>query len=356
MGLAILRPDGHVSGADAAFGKLNDNSDATYVQDSSNRYHFGTVALPALAQVRTVTPRVRHNGGTSPSYFYLYLSTSTSYSDPYFAEQFLTPGNSVIVTEAGAPKPNNPSGSPWTQANIDGLVMEFALSGIGSIRYYELYLDVAYNEAPVTVVTGPADEDGGVAGNQVTSTTRPTVTFTYTDPDSDAKERDRVKIFSAAQYGAGGFDPETSAATWDSGERFTAALSCPIPIDLVNGTTYRAYVKSADAGSGGRYGAWANYTFTIAVAAPPAPTLVVTAQPANATGPRNKIDVTRTAHATPTTYMVVEYSDDGGATWAIARGGSKIMNSPDGTTFTIYDYESIPRVQRGYRAKAVRTV
>jgi hypothetical protein len=189
-------------------------------------------------------------------------------------------------------------------------------------------------------------------GGSVTTTTKPTITWTYSDPEGDAQERYRIKIFTAAQYGIGGFDPETSPNTWDSGEVLSAAVTKDVPVDLAN-ATYRVYVKVADVGSSGRYSAWDFNGFTVNVTPPPAPTLVVTAQPTNADGPRTKLDLTRVAGPPATTYMVLEYSDNAGASWSIYPGGDHITNSPDGTTFTIYDYRPKSAVQRSYRAKSI---
>jgi hypothetical protein len=272
----------------------------------------------------------------------------------------LTTGS--METKALTVRNLNVAGAPFTQADIDDLRLFTYIIGTSTRAYvYETYIDVLYNEAPVATVTAPTE------GGSITTTTRPTITWTYSDPEGDAQERYRVKIFSAAQYGAGGFSPETSAPTWDSGEVFSSATSLALPVDLDNSTTYRAYVKVADVGSSGRYSNWDNNTFTISVTAPPAPSLTVTAQQSHATGPRTQLVLVRTSSATPTTYMVIEYSDDAGVTWNNFKlvgtdllvpsvSAYPFVNSPDGTSFTLFDYTAVPNKARRYRAKAVRTV
>jgi hypothetical protein len=255
-----------------------------------------------------------------------------------------TPLSAVV-----APSHTTWLGAPLTDAMFDGASLRLISPG-HAVSYTLAIVNVLVNEIPVVTVTAPTE------GGSVTTTTRPTITWTFADPELEAQERYQYKIFTAAQYGVGGFDPETSPCTYDSGEVLDDVTSVVLPIDLDNGITYRVYVKAGDPNSGGRYSLWDQNTFTINVTAPPAPTLVVTAQPTNADGPRTKVDITRGASATPTTWMFIEYSDDAGATWDFLRNAEHIVNSPDGTTFTIYDYEQIPGVQRSYRAKAIRTV
>lgn len=308
-------------GAGSKNAATSDNSDSTFLShnpgsfsgDGSDQYvgniwfGVGTTVIPALAQIKNVTPRMRMQNtaitGTKGFLWGLGVAAMSA-----MAEYYTTTG-AGFSTITGTPR-TTLNGTPWTQAMIDNLQIfvqayyNFFGSNAPSWQVAEMYLDVLYNEAPVATVTAPTE------GGSVTTTTRPTITWTYSDPEADTQERYRVKIFSAAQYGIGGFSPETSPSTWDSGEVFSSATSVVPPFDLTNSTTYRAYVKVADTGSGGRYGNWDNNTFSIAITAPPAPFFTVTAQPSSALGPRTKLVIVRTSDATPTTYMVIEYTDD----------------------------------------------
>jgi hypothetical protein len=78
----------------------------------------------------------------------------------------------------------------------------------------------------------------------ITTTARPTITWTFAG-DGLAQNRFQVKIFTAAQYGIGGFDPETSPNTVDSGVQVSTSNSWTCTVNLPNSTTYRAYVKCA---------------------------------------------------------------------------------------------------------------
>jgi len=91
-----------------------------------------------------------------------------------------------------------------------------------------------------------------------------------------------AKVFSAAEYGAGGFNPATSTPTWQSGivtiATGSTSLSGTVFTDLVNGGTYRIYLRVADGPSTSyTWSAWAAAasfrTFAIAI---PVPTPTVT--------------------------------------------------------------------------------
>lgn len=363
MGTATLRPDGvetsagwtigggaashNVATSDDNVATYSDGTGATTLQQLHLR--LGTFALPALSQIRSITPRIKASDADLKELYWQALQHG------FFAGGAVgTPANSttltaVAVTYIGAAAGRTkPDGTTWTQADIDALGVYIRKLNTGADpRIYEVYVDVVYNEAPIATVTTPADP--------TTDTTKPFVTWAYSDPESDAQERYYVKIFSAAQYGAGGFDPETSAATWSSGEKFGSATNIQVGVDLPN-ATYRAYVKVSDVNSLGRYGTWSNKQFTVNVASPPVPTFAPTAQANSVFGPRVRLDITRGVAVPATTYFVIEKSDDAGATWSYVRGASRILNSPDGNTFTVYDYEAIPGVRRYYRARAVGTV
>jgi hypothetical protein len=89
---------------------------------------------------------------------------------------------------------------------------------------------------------------------------------TWTLSGGDAQTAYEVKIFSAAQYGAAGFDPATSAPTYFSGTVPNGSTTAPVFVGLVNGGTYRAYVRVAS-GTIFAYSwsSWVSSTFQILV-------------------------------------------------------------------------------------------
>lgn len=342
--LVTLRPNATaggggwtVTGAASAHAATSDDSDASYVDASTATpgsavtLDFATATVPSLAVIHSVTPRVRASQATGTESYVAQLA------NPGIAD-VLRP-TSTITTYTGVARTKNNSGGAWTQTDINGARLQIRSTGGSNnpddLRVYEAYLDVRYNQAPVATVTGPTGAPG---------TSRPPVTWTYSDPEGDAEERYRVKIFSAAQYGAGGFNPETSTATWDSGAILLAALTATPTTDLVNGVTYKAYVKVADVGSSGRYGSWDDGSaFTVTLSPPATPTLDATADNTNA-----RISLAVTNNDAASGSILVERSIDAGATWAAVRGGSFTL-APAATT-TIYDYEAPTGISVQYRA------
>jgi hypothetical protein len=140
----------------------------------------------------------------------------------------------------------------------------------------------------ITVATGVAGYDGTFTVTAITATTvqyvntASTVTEgplaqagTVTTGDGSPQTTYTVKVFSAAQYGIGGFNPDTSPSTFTTTGTGTTATTTIA--GLTNATTYRAYVKTAKtSGSQTVYGAWAFSAFTTSVVLPATPTITAT--------------------------------------------------------------------------------
>jgi hypothetical protein len=365
VGTATLRPNGTVQtfgtvvGAASGHAALSDNSDASYIDIPLDEYDMATTAFPAGSQIRSVTQRLRYLANDAFFTTAMVLSHRVGASGTV-SPNTSVPNSAVITTNSGAARTVNPDGNPWTQADIDGL--HFILTALNSnssiytTRAHEAYIDVLYNERPTAVVTAPAE------GGSVTTTTQPTVTWTYADPEADAQERYRVKVFSAAQYGAGGFDPETSTATWDSGDVFSAATSVVVASPLVNGVTYRAYVKVGDvtpSGYSAKWSTWDSNTFTIAVTPPGTPTVTAVAAAAGST-----MGGTVTSGSIPAGgsghRFELQRSVDGGASWQTVRGYTAKQfgagTGGAGTAVAFVDYE-VPRGRSvSYRARSTADV
>lgn len=324
----------------------SDDSDASYAgsSGSTQRYcslTFPVVTLPALAIGVTVTPRWRISTAVAPTpnnqKFSVSLTGEAQWVDTIN-------GSTTITTYAGSTRITRPGGGAWTQADLNALALQFHSVNGNPVLYwintkvYEFYLDVGYNQAPVAAVTAPTG---------TLTISAPPVTWTYTDPESDVQERYQVKIFTAAQYGIGGFDPNTSPYTWSSGEVFSSATTVtPAPM---GNATYRAYVKVADVGSSGRYSAWAFGGFVLNATLPPTPTLVATADAALS---RVKLDTTVGTYASASQKVIVERSVDAGVTWVQVRGAFEIVTA-NLATFTVYDYEMPRGVSVSYRSRVV---
>lgn len=281
--LADLRPNGglySISWFTTAGGAVDpptdwsDNDDATWWEQQTYGGNadlaLGDLALPALAVVKSLTVKVRASdpNNTGGAVFATALRTAS-------AGQQAT-GNTPILDSTirtytlGTLTSLN--GKPLTGALVNALHLVIAAYDSSAPatqhhRIYEVYVTVAYNQAPTATVTGPS--------GTIVNTSTPTIELTYADAEGDPMERVRYKVFSAAQYGAGGFDPQTSAAAWSSGELLTSDTELDVGVPLDNGTTYKAYAKVADAGSGGRYGDWDDGpAFTMAVDPPNVPVVI----------------------------------------------------------------------------------
>ncbi len=272
-----------------------------------------------------------------------------------------SPGTTVLLTDlvirtySGSSQSTEGDGTAWQQSDL-GMPGETGndtvhvfIEAEANVELREVYLDVIFNSAPVLSEVGPVDEDTGVAGVQVLSSSRPTIGYTYFDADGNAQERRRAKIFTPAQYDAVGFAPETSAAYWDSGEVFSSDHGFAPGVDLGNGQTYRAYVKAGDVGSGSRYGAWAagpSFTMSLGPVIPPVPTL-------SASSSAGRVTLTARSTGTPNVeFMRFEYQLSDG-TWGEVRGAGRVP-ATSGADAVAYDYEAVPNVATSYRAFAGR--
>ena len=218
------------------------------------------------------------------------------------------------------------------------------LSNVGLPRYYEAYVDTTYVAKPTVTVTAPT--------GTLTDSNTPTVTWTETlDSDGGAQTKYEVKIFSAAQYGAGGFNPSTSTATYNSGTLSGASLSHDVTTALAN-ATYRAYVRVGQTvNSATHWSDWDYEGFVENVTPPDPPSITLTAQPDDG---RIKVDLDDAATSPTTDLFEIQVSRDGGTTWESMRlltDGDRL--TPASGLATVYDYEAANGVATYYRARAL---
>lgn len=170
-----------------------------------------------------------------------------------------------------------PDGSPWTQAIIDRLqVSLFWLISSGGAGSFLLV-----SEAYVQYETNTQPTVSAVTVTGATTTTRPAFSWTYADTEGDPQTAWQAKVFSAAQYGVTGFDPNTSPSTWDSGTVLGDAGDSAVAVDLANTVTYKVYVRGAQDWDGPEGNQWwsdwaASGAFTITLSPPPTPSITVT--------------------------------------------------------------------------------
>lgn len=193
---------------------------------------------------------------------------------------------------------------------------------------------------PTVTVTAPTGAQG---------VSRPIVSWNFRQSAlAYTQQKYRIKIFDAATYGGGGFSPDTSTPTWDSGWVTGFNTTDQVDAVLLNGGTYRAYVMVQS--TSGQASAWAFSGFTVSYTVPTTPTVVVT--PANGV---NMVVITSAINGSPT--FSLQRSLDGGLTWTDVRGavmftGEQATDGGSGNPAkaTVFDREAPLNVNIRYRA------
>lgn len=331
-------------GSQTTHGNLADESDVSYVQGPF-RVGFTTAALPVGVLIRGVRFVIRVYKEEPGAFDDFRVRNVNSAGVHSLSLEYVPPNDDIWYQYVYPTWTTNPAGAPWAQADIDSLVARVDVQQLYH-RVSYLRAEIVYNATPTVTVTGPADVDAGTAGVQV-GTTSPASAFTYSDPESDTQERYWGKTFSSSQYGAGGFNPETSAATRDSGEVFSQATTPMLPGSLTNGATYKDYFKVSDAGSGGRYSGWsAGPAYTVVTSPPPVPTLIAQA----VYGVAVALEATSTGTPAPE-FLRFETLVDG--LWIAVRGAEAVPTT-SGATKGVLDFEWRSGVQSSYRAFSIR--
>jgi hypothetical protein len=215
--------------------------------------------------------------------------------------------------------------------------------GGGYFLVSKAYVVFKYIRKPIVSVTiSPSS-------SPITTQNRPTIQWANNlDPDGGVQFAYNVKVFSAAQYGAGGFDPETTPdPVYETGGFSTSTFSVQIPDPLANGT-YRAYVKTIQ--FNGPWSDYANATFTLNVPAPGVPSLSASAE--NDEG-RNRLVATATSGATNTSLFEFQYLDATTELWTPMRVEDNDIGWVTDNPATLYDYEAPNGQPQQYRVRAV---
>jgi hypothetical protein len=182
----------------------------------------------------------------------------------------------VVTTRTPVPtNGSTPVQRALTVADLNALQLVLTpqgpVPGTGEWFIVRAYVNVYYNMPPTVVTTV----------SETTIAPRPLVSWVYADTEGEAQEAYEVKVFTAAQFGAAGFSPDTSSPLWTSGQVAGSATSARVGTDLANGVTYRAYARAKDAGSH-NWSPWvAAADFVPAVPLPATPELTAVADAVN---------------------------------------------------------------------------
>lgn len=268
MATVTVRPDatssqtGAVTGAANAHSALSDNSDSSYLVGYTGVSLAAPSALPSGAVWKEAKVRMRSKktGATNGRIWTAWGASAvpTTVTPGPFTISWSSFTTTVLGTYTISTAPSTNSGT-------------FTLVDAASTQASELYVDYVYVAKPTLTVENPS---GAYADND-----QPDVTWTPTfDADGGAQTRYQVKVFSSAQYSAGGFSAATSTATYDSGQVASAAVTQALPEALEDGV-YRAYVRVAQTVNGSLH--WSDYAFSqfVITALPPATPASITVNP-----------------------------------------------------------------------------
>lgn len=277
MSVQTLRPNasagntGGLTGGATAHAVLSDDSDASYVTYSGGQ--STTLNLPAASFSGVFL-------GASIRARCAKVSASASLAN--YTWDTGEPEAQITVTWTSPTTATLGGSDQWISVET---LFETPLVLTGpdnAVRVHELYVDVLYAAPPVVTVTAPS--------GTVSDTNEPVVRWSNAlDGDGGSQTHHHVKVFSSAQFTAGGFDPATSAAVYGTVAVADAGQAVLVKPSLADGS-YRAYVRSAQTVNGAQnWSAWAFSAFTVSVVLPAVPSLTLTAEPGSG---RIKIELT----------------------------------------------------------------
>jgi hypothetical protein len=330
------------TGAVSLQAALSDDRDTSYVSGAggSATVSFAEPVLPTGAIVKQMALRARL-ATTSGTGYVLMEGFAAGYApDSQFASGM--PGviwSTPTIITIGAR-----ADTTLTPAQVQA----FVSPQVSTARLYEMYVDTTYVALPVVRVTAPADR------STVDDTNLPTISWTATlDADGGLQQKSTIRVFNAAQFVARGFDPATASPFTSVFEQAGTATSWAVDTVLPD-DTYRAYVWVAQIVGGISH--WSEYAFaefTIRVDLPGEPDVVVTPTPTSAA---HRIDVAcDVADPTSTDQLEIQYSYNGGATWApprTAEGETGIL-TPVADAATVWDFEAPNGVEAMYRVRSL---
>jgi hypothetical protein len=337
----ITNSGGAVTGAATVHAALSDSSDSSYVTfDTLSEY-----IQVALSDLGTSTGdvikyaqwsiRAAHVTTSQVAECQVYVPSSTEFdSDVFVTNADPTPRASSLI-----------SAGHLTDANFDDAQFRVTKTNSGgSMRVYEVALEVTYITRPIADVTAPV--------SPISNTNAPTVRWTAAlDAVGGVQSFYEVKIFTDAQYGAGGFNPDSSTPTETSGIVASSATSW-VPGDPLPDDTYRAYVRVAQ-NHGPNWSAWDYIQFDLTANAPSVPHVGVWADDDDG---RILIQVDDTAGGATTHKFEVQRSIDNGTTWETIRTTDSGLLTPSSGVAFAYDTEVGNGVSVRYRARALNII
>lgn len=361
MAVTTVRPNATASGStlftiSGGSGSLHaatsDDSDSTFfskstsiVGQASALLDFGTTTISASQRVKRVRIRARVSTPTAAGRINVYLGSRADNQNYFHSALAIRGQYTSITTFTGPWQTAAPNGADWSQATINGLRAKFTeyndTGVLGSV--YELFIDIDIVAQPTVTVSAPT--------GTITNSAAPDVTWAYADTDNETQAYYQIKVFTAAQYGAGGFNASTSTATYDSGQVASSDQTAVVGDLLLNGT-YRAYVRVAKVVNGSPF--FSDYAFSAFVLNNTVPSVPLLSAAWNSSLGKATLTVTGQAvtGSLVSQYFDVHRSDDDGVIYAGIRNGENV--TPNASFIgTAVDYEAPRGLVAYYRARAV---
>lgn len=329
-------------------GILTDASDNTYVLMGDT----GATARFSLTSLTLGTGRLK---------YWTITLRAKSFAFGYdLATKMMLPPSGTIWPQGSLPiglAANTHTTSPFVppslvQTEIDDLEVQVEwpnTGGVGGVLHlYELSVSVNWATVPTANITYPT-------GVPALGTSSPTVAWTHA-PGSDGGPQvfAEVKVFTAAQYGAGGFSPDTSTAAYSTVVSGPATSKTVGP--LANNTTFRVYVRTAQYINGGNH--WSPWDFEgFSTAYSPSTVSTVTPVADNTNGLMT-VTIARNTGTAAWTSVELERTDDAGVTWVPVRGATGVKTTNTHTTtwsansVVVKDHEAPNGGAVTYRARA----
>jgi hypothetical protein len=266
-----------VGGAVTVAGGTGDASDTTGVT-ANNDNDYAIVNLqnpPALAsnqRVRAWRIRARVARTSADQHTQRVELKLRNFNNQLSASDTIAYGSTTVKEFIGPWRSNGPGNLAFTTSILNSMKADIVyrprVNGANEwLEVRGLFYDFDYNNQPRVTA-------GSVAFSGMTSTSLPDVNWAYEDDDGDPQVRFRVKVFDTAVATAGGFNPDSSVAAYDSGEKTGNQTSITLTKPLISGVAYTPYVKVAQAWAGpeGPYwwSAWVAGSSATSTPTPPA--------------------------------------------------------------------------------------
>lgn len=264
------------------------------------------------------------------------------------------------ATDGGAYEYWDEGGSSWSGAEVQNtgatLSKAFAAATWPDGHTYAWSVRVQdtlnawspYASDHIITASAPPSANVTAPSGSITTTTRPTITWSYSDASLRAQDAYQAKVFLHSVVVGSGFDPETSASLYDSGIVAGVGVSDGPGIDFpIGATSMDVYVKVL---AGGQWSAWDSSNFSISVTPPTAPSLTAVEDTST-----NAVTLTATgvseAGFVSITHRHERNMNDGNG-WLPVRFGTALV--PNGSFITtVKDQEVIAQTSVSFRVKAL---